>query len=279
MKNLKGLYICKTYWKNLRTGKMFPVLKYGKTSNIETRMYYYNKNATYKLLAFFPCDFIDIRERLVQEIEAAKVKALTSTYWANWWQVYGLGQTGSLEGVCITDWQEIDLPADARILCYGMDFGYSNDPTSLVTMYKYNDAYIFDEVIYKKGLLNSEISNLLKANNVNEDDKEILEETDLGNFGLYENQKVPLDLLLLENEELEEAELEEAGHGHEMEALDEAEDEEVKDVPEETTEESTTTEEEMAIDPATDAEAILAIVLPVIEEREKALIAIMVNST
>jgi phage terminase large subunit len=45
---------------------------------------------------------------------------------------------------------------------------FSNDPTSLVTMYKYNDAYIFDEVIYKKGLLNSEISNLLKANNVNE---------------------------------------------------------------------------------------------------------------
>jgi hypothetical protein len=41
---------------------------------------------------------------------------------------------------------------------------------------------------------------------VNEDDKQILEETDLGNFGLYENIQVPLDLLLLENEELEEAE-------------------------------------------------------------------------
>ena len=40
---------------------------------------------------------------------------------------------------------------------------------------------------------------------VNDDDKQILEETDLGNYGLYENQKVPLDLLLLENEELEEA--------------------------------------------------------------------------
>ena len=40
---------------------------------------------------------------------------------------------------------------------------------------------------------------------VNEDDKEILEETDLGNYGLYEGVKVPLDLLLLENEELEEA--------------------------------------------------------------------------
>ena len=44
---------------------------------------------------------------------------------------------------------------------------------------------------------------------------------------------------------------------------------------EETTEESTTTEEEMAIDPATDAEAIAAIVLPMLEEREKALIAMI----
>jgi hypothetical protein len=41
---------------------------------------------------------------------------------------------------------------------------------------------------------------------VNDDDKEILLETDLGNFGLYEGKTVPLDLLLLENEELEEAE-------------------------------------------------------------------------
>jgi phage terminase large subunit len=107
-----------------------------------------------------------LSDTIIKEIESAKVKALTSTYWANWWQVYGLGQTGSLEGVCITDWNEIDLPSDARILCAGMDFGYTNDPTSLVLMYKYNDAYIFDEVIYKKGLLNSEISNLLKSNNI-----------------------------------------------------------------------------------------------------------------
>jgi hypothetical protein len=46
---------------------------------------------------------------------------------------------------------------------------------------------------------------------------------------------------------------------------------------EETTEESTTTEEEMAIDPAIDAEAIAAIVLPILEEREKALIAMIAD--
>jgi phage terminase large subunit len=49
-----------------------------------------------------------------------------------------------------------------------MDWGYSNDPTSLIAMYKYNDAYIFDELIYQKGLLNSDISDLLKTNNVND---------------------------------------------------------------------------------------------------------------
>ena len=40
---------------------------------------------------------------------------------------------------------------------------------------------------------------------VNEDDKQILEETDLGNYGMYEGKKVPLDLPMLEEEELEEA--------------------------------------------------------------------------
>ena len=99
---------------------------------------------------------------IIDEIESAKQKAKTSEYWSNWWKVYGLGQIGSLEGVCIKEWNEIDnVPEEAKLLCCGMDFGYSNDPTTLVTTYKYNNTYIFDEVIYKKGLLNSDISKLI----------------------------------------------------------------------------------------------------------------------
>ena len=140
----------------------------------------YNPSAVFwvdrELLGQDDVDFITLTyldnealpETIVKEIESAKVKAETSAYWANWWQVYGLGQTGSLEGVCIPDWQEINLPTEARLLCYGMDWGYSNDPTSLIAMYKYNDAYIFDELIYQKGLLNSDISDLLKTNGVND---------------------------------------------------------------------------------------------------------------
>jgi phage terminase large subunit len=105
-------------------------------------------------------------DTIVADIELAKEKAKESTYWANWWKVYGLGQVGSLDGVCITEWKEIDLPKEARLLCYGMDFGYSNDPTTLIGLYKYNDSYIFDEVIYQKKMLNSDISDLFKSKGI-----------------------------------------------------------------------------------------------------------------
>jgi phage terminase large subunit len=108
-------------------------------------------------------------ESIVREIEKAKEKAKTSSYWANWWRVYGLGELGSLEGACIPDWKEIDtIPVEARLLGYGMDFGYSIDPTTLIALYKWNDAYIYDEVLYKKGMLNRDISRFLDANDIRE---------------------------------------------------------------------------------------------------------------
>jgi phage terminase large subunit len=99
---------------------------------------------------------------IVAEIEKAREKGETSSYWANWFRVYGLGQIGNLEGVIFSNYQLIDtIPSDARLLGCGVDFGYSVDPTAIVEVYQYNDQRIIKEICYRTGMLNSDITKVL----------------------------------------------------------------------------------------------------------------------
>jgi len=101
-------------------------------------------------------------ESALNFILKAKEKAKTSTYWDNWYKVYGLGEIGSLEGVIFNNWQTIDIiPTDARLIGYGLDFGYTNDPTAIVEVYKWNDKRIINEICYKKELSNSMIAKFI----------------------------------------------------------------------------------------------------------------------
>jgi len=80
-----------------------------------------------------------------------------------WWQVYGEGQLGEVEGKIYKGWNEIDeIPHEARLERRGLDFGYTNDPTAIVDIYYYNGGYILDEVCYQKGMSNKEIVDVLK---------------------------------------------------------------------------------------------------------------------
>lgn len=108
-------------------------------------------------------------ESIVKEIEKAKLKAyinpdleepalfdddnIKSKYWANWWRVYGCGLLGSLEGVIFSNYEILkgDIPKEAEYLGSGLDFGYTNDPSTIVDIYKWNGKRIVDEVIYLKG--------------------------------------------------------------------------------------------------------------------------------
>lgn len=108
-----------------------------------------------------------LSDSIIKEIESAKDKGLTSAYWANWWRVYGLGEVGSLQGVVFDNWKQVDMiPPEAKLLGYGMDFGYTNDPTTLMAIYLMDGELYIDELLYQTNLNNNEIGNRLKSLNV-----------------------------------------------------------------------------------------------------------------
>lgn len=79
-----------------------------------------------------------------------------------WWKVYGEGQLGEVEGIIYTGWEIIDeIPHHARLERRWLDFGYSNDPTSIGDVYYYNGGYIVDEQLYQKGMLNKPIADFI----------------------------------------------------------------------------------------------------------------------
>lgn len=79
-----------------------------------------------------------------------------------WWKVYGLGELGETEERIYTGWNIIEsIPFEAKLVRYWIDFGYSNDPTSIGAVYEYNNGYILDELAYQKGLLNKQIADVI----------------------------------------------------------------------------------------------------------------------
>ena len=81
-----------------------------------------------------------------------------------WWNVYGLGQLGEIEGRIYTDWKWIDeIPHEARFVKRGLDFGYTNDPTGIIDVYEYNGGFIFDERLYAYGQSNEDIADFVKS--------------------------------------------------------------------------------------------------------------------
>lgn len=96
-----------------------------------------------------------LSEEIIKSIEARKNRK-------GWWQVYGEGQLGEVEGKIYRDWVIVDeIPIEARLERRGLDYGYTNDPTAIVDIYKWNDAFILDEVAYQKGLSNKQIADII----------------------------------------------------------------------------------------------------------------------
>ena len=87
---------------------------------------------------------------------------------ANWWRVYGEGETGGVEGNVYPSYEVIDeLPETYTGRCLGLDFGFVNDPTAIVDIrFEGWDLYI-DLLCYETGLLNSAIADYLTSQGLN----------------------------------------------------------------------------------------------------------------
>ena len=86
---------------------------------------------------------------------------------ANWWRVYGEGQTGSVEGLVYTEFKTVDsMPVPFKREFYCIDFGFTNDPTAILRVRLSGGELWIEELAYKTGMLNNDIVQVLRNNNV-----------------------------------------------------------------------------------------------------------------
>lgn len=94
----------------------------------------------------------------------------------NYWRVFGLGQKGvSRDNVFVTHTYK-DRPEQAKLLAYGLDWGYATDPTALVAVYilgdRQGDIYI-EEVMYETGMTNQDLAHYMRDVGITRSDEVI----------------------------------------------------------------------------------------------------------
>lgn len=78
------------------------------------------------------------------------------------WKVYARGLTGKVSGLVLSNWFVCDaIPADARLLAAGLDFGFTNDETGCLEVYQKSGELWINELLYETGLTNPDISSRL----------------------------------------------------------------------------------------------------------------------
>lgn len=89
----------------------------------------------------------------------------------NYWQIYGLGQVGKSKAIIFTFSECEKIPESARFVSYGLDFGYTNDSTSLVGTWIQGDNMYIKEFLYRTGMTNRDIHNEFVTLGINRRDE------------------------------------------------------------------------------------------------------------
>ena len=106
-----------------------------------------------------------VPQKIRDKIEALRYKDMEL------FKVYARGLTGKIEGLVFRNFDIVnEIPKDAEALGLGMDWGFTNDPTTLLKAYRYNGELYIDELIYQTGLTNSDIISKLNQLGINRRD-------------------------------------------------------------------------------------------------------------
>lgn len=130
-----------------------------------------------------------LSRRIIQSIERHKGNKY-------WWRVYGLGEIGLVEGLVYPDFDIIkEMPMGLQDECYGMDFGYTNSPTTLYKIGFDHDNYLIyaDEYFYRTGMKQGNIISEMRRLHVQPDkdvvadseDPRLIAELDDTEFNVY----------------------------------------------------------------------------------------------
>lgn len=98
-----------------------------------------------------------LSDKVREKIEALKNKD------EELWRVYARGITGRIEGLVFRNWNVTKEDySDKKLIGYGMDFGFSNDPSTLIEVRMEDDELYVTELLYEANLTNNDISNRLE---------------------------------------------------------------------------------------------------------------------
>lgn len=105
------------------------------------------------------------------------------------WKVYARGMTGKIEGLVFRNYTRCsEVPTSAKLIGYGLDFGFTNDPSACVGVWKYNNELFINEIFYERQLTNPMLAEKLKEANVTNcvaDSSEPKSIQELFNCGVY----------------------------------------------------------------------------------------------
>ena len=101
--------------------------------------------------------YLDALEVLPRQV-IENIEAKRNGQDTNWWNIYGLGIPEKIKGLVYPNFEQVAQMPEARQEFYGLDFGYSTDPSVLVRCRLLGDSLYAEELIYQAGMTNDAIA-------------------------------------------------------------------------------------------------------------------------